>query len=101
MTRFPFGDEIIDLQSHSKAIKKIRVTFDDSYVFTVGEDGLLIIYEIKDKVTYWYFIHLKYKHLSKEGKLKRDKEGVGIHFSEEFLISKQKYKKKIKKIEDL
>jgi hypothetical protein len=50
MTRFPFGDEIIDLQSHSKAIKKIRVTFDDSYVFTVGEDGLLIIYEIKDKV---------------------------------------------------
>jgi len=48
-------------------------------------DGILIIYEIRDK----------------EGKLKRDKDGVGVNFSEEFLISKKDYLKKIKKIEDL
>ena len=42
---------------HSKGIKKIRITFDDSYIFTAGEDGLLIIYEIRDK----------------EGKMKREK----------------------------
>jgi len=50
VTRYPFSDEILEMQTHSKAIKKIRVTFDDSYIFTAGEDGLLIIYEIKDKV---------------------------------------------------
>ncbi len=70
---------------HIKGIKKIRITFDDSYIFTAGEDGLLIIYEIRDK----------------EGKMKREKDGSGIHFSEEFLISKVKYLKKIKNIEDL
>ena len=46
---------------------------------------MLIIYEIRDK----------------EGKIKRDKEGAGIHFSEEFLISKLKYLKKMKNIDDL
>jgi len=46
---------------------------------------MLIIFEIRDK----------------EGKMKRDKEGAGIHFSEEFLISKVKYLKKIKNIENL
>jgi hypothetical protein len=33
--------------------------------------------------------------------MKRDKEGSGIHLSEEFLISKVKYLKKIKNIENL
>jgi hypothetical protein len=33
--------------------------------------------------------------------MKRDKEGAGIHFSEEFLISKVKYLNKIKNIEKL
>jgi len=86
VVKYPFGDEeILDLQTHSKGIKKLRVTFDDSYVFTAGEDGMLIIFEIKDK----------------ESKLKREKEGTGIQFSEEFLMSQQRYMKKIKNIEDL
>ena len=51
--RYPFGDEeILDLQTHSKGIRKMRVTFDDSYIFTAGEDGMLIIFEIKDKVVF-------------------------------------------------
>jgi hypothetical protein len=50
ISRYPFAEEIIELQTHSKAITKIRVTFDDSFLFTVGEDGVLIIYQINDKV---------------------------------------------------
>ena len=51
VVRYPFGDEeILDMQTHSKGIRKMRVTFDDSFIFTAGEDGMLIIYEIKDKV---------------------------------------------------
>lgn len=53
VSKYPFsGEEILDLQSHAKGIKKIKITFDDSYIFTVGEDGLLIIFEIKDKVSW-------------------------------------------------
>jgi len=42
-------------------LKKIRVTFDDSYLFTAGEDGMLIIYEIKDRV---YFILSYYRRVN-------------------------------------
>ena len=86
VAKYPFtGEEILELQTHGKGIKKIKITFDDQYIFTAGEDGMLIIYEIRDK----------------EGKIKRDKEGSGIHFSEEFLISKLKYLKKMRNIDEL
>ena len=61
------------------------MSFDDNYVFTVGNDCALIIYEIKDK----------------EAKIKIDKDGMGMQFAEEFLIPKESYKKKINKIEKL
>jgi hypothetical protein len=42
------------------AIKRIRTTFDDNFVFSAGKDGLLVIYEIVEK----------------EFKIKRDKEAI-------------------------
>ena len=59
----------------------MKITFDDNWIFTVGEDGVIVWYEIKDK----------------DAKIKRDQIG----FAEEFLIQREKYKKKIKEIEEL
>ncbi len=40
-----------------------------NYLFTVGEDGNIIIYDVKDK----------------DPKGRRDKDGIGIDFSDEIL----------------
>ncbi len=36
-------------QAHSGPVAKIRMSFDDQYLFSVGDDGCLIIYSILDK----------------------------------------------------
>ena len=69
----PFNGEYIEIQAHSLPIVRIRITFDDTYIFTAGQDGSLIIYEIRDKDF---------------RSLKREKEGYGLPFAEEILITK-------------
>jgi len=54
------------------------VTFDDSFVFTAGNDGTIVIYEIMDK----------------EMRIKIDKEGIGMQFAEEFLMPRETYNEK-------
>jgi len=49
----------------------MKVSFDDNYIFTVGEEGAVIIYEVKDK----------------DSKIKLDKEGLTVQFAEEFLVT--------------
>lgn len=49
MTKYPFTNEILEIQSHFGAITRMRLSFKDNFVFTSGEDGALIIYENKDK----------------------------------------------------
>lgn len=44
-----FSGEDIEYQGHSKGIERIRVSFDDNYLFTVSLDGTLIIWDIKDR----------------------------------------------------
>ena len=61
------------------------VSFDDSYLFTVGLDGALIIYSLNEE----------------QYKIKLDKDGMGHSFADEFLIPREKYKQKIVKIERL
>lgn len=49
--RFPFGDQN-DFQehyAHSKAITKMRISYDDQYLFTCSEDGCLFVFKIADK----------------------------------------------------
>merc|ERR1719494_349160 len=63
-------------QAHSGAINKMRMSFDDQYLFTVGEDACLYIYKATDK----------------DGRsLKRDKE---VGFAEEILITKSDLEEK-------
>ena len=57
MVKYPFGDdEIVDLQTHCKGIKRMKVAFDDSHIFTAGEDGMLMIFEIRDKVFFLFLL---------------------------------------------
>ena len=83
--KYPFTGEVAEIQTHSRGVMKQALTADDSYQFSIGEDYNLIIYELTDK----------------EAKVKRDKEGFGMPFSDEYLYDRDKYLKKIRKIEEL
>ena len=86
--RYPFAQKNLDvftLETHSKGISRLKVTFDDNFIFTAGDDGTLIIYENKEK----------------DSKIKLDKEGIGMPPAEEFLIPREFYndsKREIDKI---
>jgi WD40 repeat protein len=82
----PMDGEFIEYQAHSLPIERLRISYDDSFIFTVGQDGCLIIYEIKDR-----------DHRS----LKRDKDGVGLAFAEEILITKSEIEDLNKQIDHL
>jgi len=51
----------------------MRLSFDNNYLFTAGQDGLLVIHDIKDR--------------DPRG-AKREREGVGLAFSDEILTEK-------------
>jgi hypothetical protein len=45
----PMDGDFLEVQAHSKPIERIRISCDDAYIFTVGQDGCLFIFEIKDR----------------------------------------------------
>ena len=50
--KYPLGFEDTDFQehqAHASPITKLRVSFDDQFLFSTAEDGCLIIYKIADK----------------------------------------------------
>jgi WD40 repeat protein len=48
--KLPFTTgECMEMQAHSEEIKRMKVSSDDKYLFTVGKDGCVIIYEIKER----------------------------------------------------
>jgi hypothetical protein len=50
--KFPLGFDENDYQehqAHASPITKLRVSFDDQFLFSTSEDGCLIIYKISDK----------------------------------------------------
>jgi hypothetical protein len=42
-------DRISEVQAHSMAIERMRISFDNNNLFTVGKDGCLIIHDVKDR----------------------------------------------------
>lgn len=49
--RFPFSDQN-DFQehtAHSKAVTKMRISYDDQYLFSCSEDGSLFMFKVADK----------------------------------------------------
>jgi hypothetical protein len=53
----------------------MRLSFDNNYLFSAGEDGALIIHDVKDR--------------DPRAGGKRDREGLGLNFSDEILTEKQ------------
>jgi hypothetical protein len=50
--KFPLGFDESDYQehqAHASPVTKLRVSFDDQFLFSTSEDGCLIIYKISDK----------------------------------------------------
>jgi hypothetical protein len=45
----PKIDKINEVQAHSKAIERMKLSYDNHQLFTVGQDGCLIIHEVKDR----------------------------------------------------
>jgi len=47
--KFPLTGDVKDYQCHTKTITRMRIAQDDSYLFSVSEDGCLAIFNIKEK----------------------------------------------------
>jgi hypothetical protein len=49
--RYPFGlgGGVLEIPAHSSGVNCLAITYDDMYVFTGGNDGMLVTYEVKDK----------------------------------------------------
>ncbi|EAR92035.2 WD40 domain protein (macronuclear) [Tetrahymena thermophila SB210] len=84
ITKYPFTNEIMEIQSHFGPITRMRISFKDNYIFTAGEDGALIIYENKEK----------------EYQVKIENESVEAA-AEEFLIPRDQYNDQKREIEKL
>lgn len=69
--KYPF-EKIYEAQAHSLPVERLRISFDNNFLFSSGQDGLFAIFEIKDK----------------DPKLKKDKETSQVIMSEEILIQK-------------
>jgi len=66
--RFPITGEYHEYPAHIGRVTRVRVSVDDSFLFTTGEDGALMMFDIRDKES------------------RRDKKEPT--FSEEIMVSK-------------
>ena len=70
--QMPQLSKINEIQAHSKPIERMRLSYDNNYLFTGGQDGLVIIHDIKDR----------------DPRGAKTREGLGLPFSEEILVDK-------------
>jgi WD40 repeat protein len=82
--RYPW-EKVFEVQAHSLPVERLRISFDNQVLFSSGHDGVLCIFDIKDK----------------DPKGKKDKENVQIHLSEEILIPKAERDKYMADIDHL
>ena len=69
-------EKLNEVQAHGKGIERMRISYDNNFLFTAGKDGCLIIYEIKDRDP-------------RGGLIKRERgEGAIMQFSDEILTEK-------------
>jgi hypothetical protein len=81
--RFPF-ERIFEIQAHSLPIEKLRLSFDNQFLYSAGQDGMFGIFHVIDK-----------------DQVKKDKEYTQLQVSEEILIEKSEQDKKKAEIEHL
>ena len=42
-------DKINEIQAHTKKIERMRLSYDNHHLFTVGADGCFYIHDVKDR----------------------------------------------------
>ena len=42
-------ERVNEVQAHSKEVSRLRLTHDNSNLFSVGDDGLVCIFDVKDR----------------------------------------------------
>ena len=62
-------EKVMEVQAHAAPITWMKMSYCTTFLFTVGEDGHFMIYEVKDK----------------DPKCKWDKDGIGMEYSDEIL----------------
>lgn len=45
----PFLEKILEVQCHHKQLERMRLNFENTRLFSVGQDGVLSIFAILDK----------------------------------------------------
>jgi hypothetical protein len=45
----PTFEKIFELQAHSLPIERLRINYENNLLFSVGHDGVLGMFEIKDR----------------------------------------------------
>lgn len=68
----PTFEKIFEVQAHSLPIERLRITYDNTALFSVGQDGLFCMFEVNEK---------------NKG-IKKDRDTFQIQYSEEILIQK-------------
>jgi hypothetical protein len=69
--RYPF-EKIFEAQAHSLPVERLRISYDNTILFSVGADGVLCVFDIKVK----------------DHGQKKEKEAFSITYSDEILIQK-------------
>jgi WD40 repeat protein len=44
-----FMEKVNEVQAHSKPVERLRLTHDNQHLFSVGADGLICMFEVKDR----------------------------------------------------
>jgi len=68
-------EKLCEVQAHGKGVERMRISFDNNYLFTAGRDGTLIIHDIKAG--------------DPRGQVLKRDFGDMLKFSEEILTEKQ------------
>jgi hypothetical protein len=78
--KYPLNGDFVEVEAHSAEVKKIRISYNNRYLFSVGEDGTLFMFEIRRSAK---------------------AEDIRIVYSNDILYSRRELENKVKEIERL
>lgn len=75
---FPLTGVVKDYQCHSRSVNCMRITHDDAFLFSVSDDGVLAMFNVKEK----------------EGRVAKSERPDRVPFSDEVLVTKSDLEEK-------
>ena len=83
--KFPLNGEYTEIQVHSAPVTRLRITTDDAFLFSVGEDSTLYCFDVRDK----------------EGRGAKSRDKEMMPFAEEILVTKSDLEEKTQSMAEL